>query len=114
MCAHSGHSLVPMDKHGLSDPFCVIYENSRQVRNKIIGTYFQSFPFSYRSYPPVNALAPVFKIPSEESDLKIRVLHEIDSLTNTVGQEQFHEINKKIQLMTSACRFKTMLIVDTS
>ena len=31
-CAHSGHNLVPMDKHGLSDPYCVIYENSRQVK----------------------------------------------------------------------------------
>jgi len=62
VCTHSGHSLVPMDKHGLSDPYCVIYENSKQVRNKIIGTYFQSFPFSYRSYPPVNARSTVFKI----------------------------------------------------
>ena len=35
MCAHSGHSLVPMDKHGLSDPYCVIYENSRQVSEVI-------------------------------------------------------------------------------
>ena len=33
VCAHSGHNLVPMDKHGLSDPYCVIYENSRQVTN---------------------------------------------------------------------------------
>ena len=32
VCAHSGHNLVPMDKHGLSDPYCVIYENSRQVK----------------------------------------------------------------------------------
>ena len=35
MCAHSGHSLVPMDKHGLSDPYCVIYENSKQVAEDI-------------------------------------------------------------------------------
>ena len=32
VCAHSGHNLVPMDKHGLSNPSCVIYENSRQVK----------------------------------------------------------------------------------
>ena len=32
MCAHSGHNLVPMDKHGLSDPYCNIYENCRQVK----------------------------------------------------------------------------------
>ena len=78
VCAHSGHSLVPMDKHGLSDPYCVIYENSKQVCNKIIGTYFQSFPFSYRSYPPVNA--------------RSTVLHEIDSLTYIVDQEQSYQI----------------------
>ncbi|PFX19516.1 Synaptotagmin-4 [Stylophora pistillata] len=32
VCVHSGRGLVPMDKHGLSDPYCVIYENGRQAK----------------------------------------------------------------------------------
>lgn len=32
-CAHSGHNLVPMDKRGLSDPYCVIYENTKQAKH---------------------------------------------------------------------------------
>lgn len=36
VCAHSGQGLVPMDKHGLSDPYCVIYENRRQVSQVLL------------------------------------------------------------------------------
>jgi len=32
VCTHSGQKLVPMDKHGLSDPYCIIYKNSRQAK----------------------------------------------------------------------------------
>ena len=39
MCAHSGHSLVPMDNHGLSDPYCVIYENRSAGLAKTVGRF---------------------------------------------------------------------------
>ncbi|RMX44773.1 hypothetical protein pdam_00009176 [Pocillopora damicornis] len=32
VCVHSGQGLVPMDKHGRSDSYCVIYENGRQAK----------------------------------------------------------------------------------
>ena len=31
VCIHSAQNLLPMDKNGLSDPYCIVYENKREV-----------------------------------------------------------------------------------
>lgn len=32
ICIHSAQNLLPMDKNGLSDPYCIVYENRREVK----------------------------------------------------------------------------------
>jgi hypothetical protein len=31
VCIHKAQNLLPMDKNGLSDPYCIVYENKREV-----------------------------------------------------------------------------------
>lgn len=31
MCIHSAQNLLPMDKNGLSDPYCIVYANKKEV-----------------------------------------------------------------------------------
>ncbi|XP_028393430.1 uncharacterized protein LOC114517807 [Dendronephthya gigantea] len=32
VCIHSAQNLLPMDKNGLSDPYCIVYENKTEIK----------------------------------------------------------------------------------
>lgn len=112
MCVHSGHSLVPMDKHGLSDPYCLIYENSRQVVqvllllnlilsprvhvvNKIKGTSFKSFPRRASNHAPANIELQNHRLQNLQFRENLQnecVVHEINSLKCIAGKEQLSQM----------------------